>query len=249
MKRRRWGWIVAIVAVVAVAAGAFVAGEAVARSVIRDRVEEAVVDAGVRVGHLDVEIPGLVIPQLIGGRIDEAHVTGQRVEYEGLTADVRLALEGVDTGAMTAERASATAALDAAALESLLGRASAGTAWQALGDAAQVAVAEPDVAVSGEVPILGALQLTLRPSAADGQLLLSPVEAALGDWRVPLPGQLPPGAPTALAQPIPVCLSDSLPRGITLSDATVEGDELIAHLALDGGLLNDPTLQQPGDCA
>lgn len=247
MKRRRWGWIVAIVAVVAVAAGAFVAGEAVARSVIRDRVQDAVVEAGARVGHLDVEIPGLVIPQLIGGRIDDAHVTGERVEYEGFTADVRLALEGVDTGALSAERASATAALDAAAVESLLGRASAGTAWEALGDAARIAIAEPDVAVSGELPILGALQLTLRPSADDGRLLLSPTGIALGGHQ--LPGQLPPGVPAALAQPIPVCLSDSLPRGITLTDATVEGDELIAHLALDGGLLNDPTLQQPGDCA
>ncbi|WP_261164907.1 DUF2993 domain-containing protein [Microbacterium sp. Marseille-Q6965] len=250
MRRRgRWGWVVAVVVVIAIAAGAFAAGEAIARSVIRDRVQQAVEEAGARVGSLDVDIPGLVIPQLIGGRIEHARVTGERVEYEGVTADVRLALQGVDVHGMTADDATATASLEAAALETLVSRASAGSAWEALGGAAAIALAEPDVEVSGDVPILGALHLTLRPSASEGRLLLSPTEVALGQWRLELPGALPPGVPTTLTQPIPVCLAEALPAGVTLSDARVEGERLIAHLVVDGGLLNDPTLQRPGGCA
>lgn len=252
--RRRRGWI-ALLVVAVLFAGAFAGGEAIARGVIRERVEQAVRDAGIEVsGPIGVEIPGLVLPQLIGGRIDEATATAPGVTVEGVTADVTLDVHGVDVRASTAESAIAVATLDAGALEALLGRASAGSVWHDLGDAARIAIAEPHVEVSGALPVFGIplpLALTLSPSADDGRVMLAPQRLTLGDWSIDRDDldALPQGAPGALARPIPVCLAAALPSGIALDSVRVDDTRLLAGFRIDGAILNDPSLQRPGDCA
>lgn len=252
--RRRARWI-AVPVVLLLLAGAFVAGEAIARGVIRDRVEQAVRDAGIEVaGPIGVEIPGLVLPRLIGGRIDEATASAPGVTVEGVTVDVTLDVRGVDVRATTAESAIAEASLDAGAVEALLSRASAGSVWHDLGDAARIAIAEPHVEVSGELPVFGVplpLALTLSPSADDGMLMLAPQRLTLGDWGIDRDDldALPQGAPGALARPIPVCLAAALPSGIALDSVRVDDTRLLAGFRIDGTILNDPSLQRPGDCA
>lgn len=252
--RKRRGWI-ALAVVVVLLAGAFAGGEAIARSVIRDRVEQAVRDAGVEASApIDIGIPGLVLPQLIGGRIGEATASARGVTVEGVTADVTLDVRGLDVRATTAESIDAQASLDADALQTLLGRASAGSVWHELGDAARVRIADPHVEVSGELPVLGIplpLEIALDASADDGRLLLAPQRLTLGDWSVDRDAleALPPGAPASLSQPIPVCLEEALPRGVLLDSVRVDGTRLLAGFRIDGAILNDPSLRQPGDCA
>lgn len=252
MRRRAW---IAIIVVVVLLAGAFVAGELIARAVIRDRVEQALRGAGVETAApVDVGIPGLVLPQLAGGRIGEATVSAPGVTVQDITADVQVELRGVDIHARTAEEATAEADLDAAALQALIRRAGEGTAWQMLGDEAEVAIAEPHVQVSGTVPVLGAalpLALTLTPSAQDGLLELAPDRLSVGEWQVERDDldALPYGVPEALSRPIPVCVAAALPRGVVLERVRVEGDRLIAGFGVDGAILSDPSTRVPGDCA
>lgn len=252
--RRRGFWIAAAV-VVGLLVAVFAAGEAIARSVIQDRVDQAVRDAGVEAsGPVSVDIPGLVLPQLIGGRIGEATASAQDVTVEGITADVTLDVRGLDVRGTTAESATAEASLDAPALEALLDRASAGSVWQELGSAARVAIAEPHVEVSGELPVLGIglpVAMSLTPSAADGALMLAPESVAIGDWTLTRDDldALPSGTPEAVARPIPVCLAEAIPRGIALDDVHIEGERVLAGFRIDGSILTDPVLRQPGDCA
>lgn len=252
--RRRWGWI-ALAVLVGLVVVAFAAGEAIARAVIRDRVDEAVRGAGIEAsGPIAIDIPGLVLPQLIGGTIGEATVSATDVRVEGVTADVTIAVRGLDVRRATADGATAQARLDAAAVEALLDRASAGSVWQELGEAARVAIAEPHVEVSGELSVLGQglpLAMSLTPSAADGSLLLAPESVTIGDWTLTRDqlDALPSGTPQAVARPIPVCLAEAMPRGVALEAVRVDGDRLLAGFRIDGAILNDPALRRPGDCA
>ena len=116
-----------------------------------------------------------------------------------------------------------------------------------------IGTAAPDVTHSTQFSVFGVpipVGISLTPGAADGDLTLTPSSFELGGNRVDaetLRGQLGGVADGAL-RTWNLCIADRLPAGLTLDSVTVQGDDLVAMFAIDGGLLDDPALQQNGTC-
>ncbi len=114
--RRRTGrWIAVAVIAVVLVAGLAVAAEFIARSVVTNTVRSLVVQ---NVGlpddqEVDVSVGGLVLPQLVTGRLDDVTASSDDVTLGPLTGDVRVELRGVPVaGDAAADEGTASVRLD-----------------------------------------------------------------------------------------------------------------------------------------
>lgn len=248
--RRRTGrWITVLVVVVVLLAGALVAAEFLARSVVTSTVRSLVVK---NVGlpddqNVDVSVSGLVLPQLLGGRLDEVVVSSDDVTLGPLTGDVRVDLRGVPvSGDAAADGGVASVRLDQDQLRTLLAE---------VPDlpASTVTVAAPDVMVETSLSLFGIaipVGVGVTPGAAAGDLTLTPSSFQVGGNAIDadtLRGQFG-GIADTVVQTRSLCIADRLPAGLTLTSATVQGQDLVATFDVAGGILNDPALQSDGSC-
>lgn len=248
--RRRTGrWIAVIVVVVVLLAAAVVAAEFIARSVVTSTVRSLVVS---NVGlpddqDVDVQVAGLVLPQVIGGRLDEVTVASDDVTLGPITGDVRVDLRGVPVSAgSAADGGVASVRLDQEQLRALLAEVPdlpAGT----------VNVAAPDVSFKTSLSLFGIgipVGVTVTPGAADGDLTLTPSAFEVAGNALDadtLRGQFG-GVADSILQTRSLCIADRLPAGLTLTSATVQGQDLVATFDIAGGIVNDPALQADGTC-
>lgn len=247
--RRTGRWIAVVVVVVVLLAGLAVAAEFIARSIVTGTVRTLVVQ---QVGlpddqQVDVDVPGIVLPQVIAGRLDDVAVSSDDVALGPLTGDVRVRLEGVPiSGDAAAAGGEASVRLDEAQLRALLAGIDGLPA-----DA--VSIAAPDLQFATEVTVLGLaipIGVELAPGVADGDLTLTPTSFQLAGNDIDadsLRGQLG-GLADGLVATRNLCIADQLPAGLTLTSVTVQGSDVVAGLAIDGGIIVDPALQENGTC-
>ncbi|WP_203580466.1 LmeA family phospholipid-binding protein [Microbacterium hibisci] len=249
-RRRAWPWIVAFAIVAVLAVVAWFAAEAIARqvvtSVVRDQVRTQLSLPADQ--PIDVGIAGAVIPQLIGGSLDELTIASDDVSFGGVTGDVTVTAEDVavrGTGEMSG--ATATVSLDEAQLQTLLA-----TVEDFPADS--VALAAPNVTMSRDLELFGVaipVGVALTPSAAAGDIVLTPVSLRLGDSEVTadaLREQFGAVTDTVLRD-WDVCVAQYLPAGVTLTGVAVQDDVLVADFDVDGAIATDPALQETGTCA
>lgn len=248
--RRRTGrWIAVIVVVLVLLAGAIVAAEFIARSVVTSTVRSLVVS---NVGLPDdqdvaVNVSGLVLPQVISGRLDEVAVSSDDVTLGPITGDVRVDLRGVPVSAgAAAEGGVASVRLDQEQVRALLAQVPevpAGT----------VSLAAPDVAFETSLSLFGIaipVGVAVTPGAADGDLTFTPSSFQVAGNALDadtLRGQFG-GVADSILRTSSLCIADRLPAGLTLTSATVQGQDLVAAFDIAGGIVNDPALQEDGTC-
>ncbi|WZH37077.1 MAG: DUF2993 domain-containing protein [Microbacterium enclense] len=247
-KSRRWIAILAVVIVVAV--GAVVAAEFIARSVVTSTVRSLVVK---NVGlpddqELDVQVPGVVLPQLITGRLDEVTITSDDVTLGPITGDVFVDMRGVPvSGGAAAEGGTASVRLDEAQVRTLLAQIPdfpSGT----------VTMAAPDLTFTNDLSVFGIaipVGVSVVPGAAGGDLTLTPSAFELGGNNIDadtLRAQFG-GVADALLRTQSLCIADRLPAALTLTTATVQDQTFVAVFDVAGGVLNDPALQGDGSCS
>jgi hypothetical protein len=246
-RRRGRGWIALAVVLVLLVLAA-VGGELAARAVVRDQVRERVADAlELPAGHpIDVGLSGIVLAQLVAGRLDEVRLSSADVPLAGVTVDADVELTGVPVrDGVSAGPGTGQLRFDVDALGQLL----ANSELPELIAGARVALAEPDVVLSKDFAVLGAqipIELAVTPGAADGGLTLEPSRARVGDLDVAL-DQLAAVIGMS-ADPVAVCLADRLPAGIALTGVAVDGEHLVADASIAARMLTDPALQDPGTC-
>lgn len=248
--RRRTGrWIAVIVVVVVLLVAAVVAAEFIARSVVTSTVRSLVVS---NVGlpddqDVDVQVAGLVLPQVIGGRLDEVTVSSDDVTLGPITGDVRVDLRSVPISAgSAADGGVASVRLDRDQVRALLAE---------LPDlpAGTVDVAAPDVSFETSLSLFGIgipVGVTVTPGAAEGDLTLTPTGFQVAGNALDadtLRGQFG-GVADAILQTRSLCIADRLPAGLTLTSATVQGQDLVATFDIAGGIVSDPALQADGTC-
>ena len=96
-RRRRWPWLVALLAVAALVVGAWFAGEYIARGIVERTIRDQLIthlDLPVD-QQIDVDIPGQILPQLISGRLDSLTVSSADVPFRGLSGDVVVRATGI----------------------------------------------------------------------------------------------------------------------------------------------------------
>ena len=251
-KRSRAGlvWLIGIVVVGGLVVAAWFIGEAIAREVVvntvRDRfITELALPADQQV---DVGVEGAVLPQLIAGTLNEVTLASDDVTLGEIAGDVTLRATGIPIrGDAAADAASGTVAMDTDQLQILLSRVD-GFPVDTVG------LAAPDVTVSTEFSIFGApvpIGISLTPSAADGDLVLSPSALTLGGADIDasdLADRLG-GFADGIVRDWDVCIAEYIPAGVTLTDVSVEGDQIIAAIDIDGAIVSDQELLENGTCS
>lgn len=244
-RRPRWPWVLAIVVVLLVAL--VVAAEFIARSVLPGIVRGIVIEQMDLPAdqQLDVVADGVLLPQLIGGRLDSLHLSTEQVTVGGITGAVDVSAQGVPLRGGDLDSASGTVRI-------------AEDQFTALLDGAElpidtVALEEPDVTVSGSVPVFGIsipIALRVTPSADGGELILTPVNAQIGGVTVEADGIADQFGSIGdrLTEPQRLCIADQLPAGLTLTGLEVVGDAAVADFDVDGAIVTDEALQENGVC-
>lgn len=247
-RRRRRGWVVAIV-VVAVLAALVVAAEFAARAIVPQVVRSQLIEnLGLPADQaIDVEIPGLVLPQLAVGSIAQMSVSADDVEVEGISGDVRVDIQDAPVRGGDWSSARAVVLLDEDQVRTILSRVDGFPV-----DAFRLA--PPEVALDTELNLFGAaipLGVRLSAAAEDGDLVLSPTTFRLGDVDVSADALREQVGPLvgSFAQSWPVCLAQYLPRALTLTGVAVEERGVVATFEIDSAILRDETAQQPGSCS
>ncbi|MBN9178412.1 MAG: DUF2993 domain-containing protein [Microbacterium sp.] len=249
-RARRWPWLVALVAVAALAVGAWFAGEYIARGIVertvRDQVQKELSLPADQ--QIDVDIPGPILPQLVSGTLGEITLASRDVPLGQLAGDVVVRASGVPIrGDGPAQDASASITLDAAQVQALL-------ATVEDFPASTVTLAEPDIRVAMELRLFALtvpVGVGLTPSATAGQLVLTPTTLTVADAQISAQALLDQFGAVAstVVRDWDVCVAQYLPAGMTLTDVRVEGDHVVADFAIDGDIIHDRSLQQKGTCA
>lgn len=249
-RRRRWPWLVALLAVAALVVGAGFAGEYIARGIVERTIRDQLIT------HLDlpadqqidVDIPGQILPQLISGRLDSLTVSSADVSFGGLSGDVVVRATGIPIrGDAPAESGSATVTLDEAEVRTLLATVDGFPSET-------VTLAEPDVVMTTELQLFALtvpVGVSLTPSASAGDLVLTPRTFRVADAEISADALVAQfGAiATTVVRDWDVCIAQYLPAGLTLTSVQVAGEDVVADFDIDGAIVTDAALQQNGTCA
>jgi hypothetical protein len=244
-RRKRWPWVIAIVLVVL--AVLVVAAEFIARAVLPGVVRSIVIEQLDLPAdqQLDVQADGILLPQLIGGRLDDLHLSTDSVTLEGITGAVDVTAQGVPLRGGDLDGAAGTIRIDESQFTELL----SGTELPV----DTVAFEAPDATVSGSVSVLGVaipISLTVTPGVAEGDLELTPVGLSVGGLEIDAEqvGSSLGALGADLTQTQRVCIADRLPAGLTLTDLQIDGSVAVIDVDVDGAIVTDESLQQPGVC-
>ena len=244
-KRRRWPWVLLIVAVVLAVLA--VAAELIARAVLPGIVRSIVVEQLDLPAdqQLDVEAEGILLPQLISGSLDTLHLSTDSLTLEGITGAADVTATGVPLRGGDLGGAAGTIRIDQEQFTSLL----SGTDLPV----ESVEFEAPNATVAGSFSVFGAsvpLSLTFLPGALDGDLELTPVAASIGGLDIDLDdaasalGSLGEG----LTRTQQICIADRLPAGLTLTGVEIVDGAAVIDLDVDGAIVSDAALQDKGVC-
>jgi hypothetical protein len=249
-RRRAWPWIVTLAIVLALVAGAAVGAEALARGAVEGGVRQLVVSQLDLPAdqEVDVQVPGLVIPQLLSGRLSQVDVASADVALGPVGGDVRVELTDVPISADSAAGPGrASVRLDQDQLRTLLSTIDGFPADT-------VEITPPTVTISSALTVFGAavpIAVGLQPGAADGRLVLAPESFRLGEAQVSaddLRAQFGGLADVALRE-WSLCVASDLPAALTLTGVQVDADDrVVAEFAVDGAVVVDPALRANGTC-
>jgi hypothetical protein len=247
-KKGPWRWIVGIAIVVAVFAAIWFTVEWLAREFVTATVKSYVVDElGLPADQeIDVEIEGMMIPQLISGTFGDVRIASEDVVFGSFAGDVAIDAQDVPIRGGAAGGGTATVTVDQEQLRTLMGTVD-GFPADSLG------LSAPNVTMSTELQLFGAaipVGVALQPTAVEADLVLTPSSFDVAGAEVSadtVRNQFGVIADVVL-QDWTVCVAQYLPAGVALSDVAITGSSLTATFDIDGGIVNDPALQENGTC-
>lgn len=243
--RARWPWVLLLILVVL--AALVVAAEFLARSILPGVVRGIVVDRLELPAdqQLEVEVDGLLLPQLLSGRLDELQLSSESVTLGGVTGAVDVTATGVPLRGGDLTEAQGTVRINQDQFTALVAGSDV--------PIDEVTFAEPDVTASGSISVLGMaipVALTVTPSADAGELVLTPVELRVAGLALNA-AQIEDrfgGAAAQLTQPQRICIAEHLPAGLTVTALSISGATAVIDIEADGAIITDETLQKNGIC-
>lgn len=245
-RRKRWPWVLLIVVIVLALLA--VAAEFAARSILPGVVRSIVIEQLDLPAdqQLDVEADGILLPQLIGGRLDSLHLTTDSVTLEGITGAVDVTATGVPLQGGDLGGAEGTIRIDESQFTTILAKTDL--------PVETVTLDSPNATVAGSVAVLGIqipIALTLTPGVAEGDLELTPVSLSIGGLQVDADqvGSQLGSLGAQLTGTQRVCIKDQLPAGIVLTGLQIEDSEVVIDVDVDGAIATDATLLEKGTCA
>lgn len=244
-RRARWPWVVLVIVVVL--AALVVASEFVARAIVPNTVRSLVISNLDLPAdqQLDVEVPGVMLPQLISGELDVVELASDEVTIGGITGSAHVRATDVPVAGGALGAAEGTVSIDQDEFGSLLAASQL--------PITRIALAAPNATVEGEVELFGRripVGLTVTPGAEQGDLLLTPVSLMLNGMQMDLDAVsgMIGAVGEQVTKPQRICIADRLPAGITLTGLRIEGTRAVADISADGRISVDPALLETGTC-
>lgn len=244
-RRARWPWVLLIIVIVLGALA--VTAELLARSILPGVVRGIVIERLELPGdqQLEVDAAGVLLPQLIAGRLDELHLISDEVTFEGITGAVEVTALGVSLRGEDLRSAHGTVRLDEREFTALLADTDL--------PVDEITIAEGDITASGAVPVLGLqlpVSLTVTPAAQEGDLMLTPASISIAGATLDAEQvrQRLGGVGATITEPQRICIADRLPAGLTLTALRTEGSTAVAEIDVAGSIVTDERMQQPGTC-
>ncbi|KYJ99438.1 LmeA family phospholipid-binding protein [Microbacterium sp. CH1] len=244
-RRRRWPWVVLIVVVVV--AALVVAAELVARAILPGVVRSIVIEQLDLPAdqQLDVETEGILLPQLLAGRLDTLRLSTDAVTLQGITGAADVTATGVPLRGGDLDGADGTIRIDQDQFTALLSDTDL--------PVDTVEFAAPNATLGGSFAVLGTpvpVSVTFTPGAAEGDLELTPVAASIGGVDIDLDrvGSSLGSLGAGITEPRRVCIADQLPAGLTLTGLEIVEDEAVIDIDVNGAIVTDESLQEKGTC-
>lgn len=248
-RRRRWPWLVGLLVIVALAVGAWFAGEQVARGIIERTIrEQAITQLALPADQkIDVELNGPVLLPLLAGSIADVRVASDDVPLGDTTADIVVEAQDVPIrGAGDWSGAWATVTLDEAQLQRLLASVDGFPATT-------VGIDAPDVTATFELQALVTtvpVGVSLAPRAENGDLVLRPTTLRLGDAEISADAILKQFGAIAstVVRDWDVCIADQLPASLHLVEVAAQQQTVVARFEIDSAILRADGAAQKGSC-
>lgn len=244
-RRGRWAWV-ALVIVILLAA-LVVAAEFLARAMLPGIVRGIVIEQLdlPQDQQLEVDASGILLPQLVDGRLDELHLSTDSVTFGAITGTADVTATGVPLRGGELTDAHGTVRIDQVEFTNLI------VASDLPID--EIAFAAPNVTASGSFDVFGTpvpVALTVTPAADAGDVLLTPVELQVAGVTLNATELTERFGDTAsqIVQPQRICIADQLPAGLTVSDLTIDGSQAVIDVDVDGAITVDESLQRNGSC-
>lgn len=241
-KRRRWP--VVLVVVVVVLAALLVVAEFVLRGVV-DRIIAQQVEQSLpsgATGEVQAHATGIVIPQLLGGRLDEVEISSEKLTIDGipLAADVTAHDVPVDGKGAVRDvdghvRLAASSVKDLAKYSPLFDRLS---------------LVDGGVELSGTTAVLGYdITYAAKGDVAaqdDGKgITITPKTVRITNSSLGLKVDSIPGVTNV---PVEVCTARFLPSQLRVRSLDVTASEATVRVTADSLPLNEAGLQTVGSC-
>lgn len=250
-RRRVVGILVGVVAIAALLVAGWFGADHLLRRIATDRVAAIVGEAiAADPATLDVEVGGgAMLPQLLAGSLDEVDVAVDGFAVGPVSGTAHVRAEGVPTAAgATIDRIVATVVLPPASVVAL-----AATATGLPAEAIEVGAETISVSSSFDVFVTTVeVGAELRPSAVDGAISLEPVAVTLGGSRIdaadlraiPAIGD----AVAGLLSVHTVCIADSLPASLRLTDLALRGGQTTLVIRGTAVPTDEASLAARGSC-
>lgn len=248
-RKRRWPWLVALIAVFVLAVAAWFAGEYIARGIVERTIREQItknLDLPVD-QQIHVDVPGAILPALLVGSLPQVTISSADVPLNGITADVVVSAQDVPIRGGDWSGAHVTATLDAAQVQALLSRIDGFPA-------STVALSEPDIDISMDLKLFALtvpVGVGLTPSASAGKLVLTPDTLQVAGAEVSaevLVDQFGAIARTVVRD-WEVCIAQDLPAAMTLTGVQVKGQAAVAEFEVDSSILHEGSARTKGTCS
>lgn len=243
-KRRVWPFVVIGVIILAVAAW-FIAEPAL-RTMVEDKIREKIRTAlELDDAHpVHVEVPGVIIPQLISGKFDTVHAAADNVTYGGVTGNIWGTAHDISFNG-DASDFEGSLSFSAEQIKRLLPTD--------FFDWTTVDIEEPSIAFGGGVEVVGVkvpLKLWMTPGAKNGDLLLTPDRFTVAGAAVTADNIVDTFGKEAeqYVKAQSICIRMFIPKGVTLEDMRIDGNRIVATASVDPKMLKDKSLQENGTC-
>ncbi|MFG6474908.1 LmeA family phospholipid-binding protein [Microbacterium sp. P06] len=247
---RRTGRVVAIVAVIlAFVVILFGIADWIARSVAQSTIAEAVISEAElpATQHVEVDISGLLLPQLAVGVLSEVTISSENVNIAGSAGDVSVTVLDfplADESPVAEGRGEVR--FNAAQLTYMsVGAGAAGSSFGFDG---------ADVTLSVDLPALGegaSVGVAMTPGFANGAMTLALSSVRVGETEMTaeaIRAQYGDEVSAEL-QPQALCIAEDLPSVMRFTSMRVEGQELVGRFEISATSLDESALQQRGTCA
>lgn len=251
-KKRRFGWIIALVIVLVVLViGFFVADALVkqyATGMVRDQIRSVLkLDPETPV---DVDLgPGSVLLQAARGSIDQVNVAIDELTFGEVTGAARLTATSVPLdSSKPVEGLGIEVTVSEANVRKLASFISAS-------ELKSIDLQDGLVRVGAEFDLIFfvlPVQVDLETSAVDGGIAFDPKTILLGGEEISVQDLRDNPEFAALAGPLldsqVFCVSSYLPQALVIDDVDVVGSNLVVSIDGDGTALGDPSLSTLGTC-